>query len=886
MRMQGFRGWFVAACVAASGMLFTSSVALADERTEARRDFREGMRLIAAREFEAGIELLTRAYDTLPHPNVLYNIALAYLYSGRPDEALEYFERYKETAPASGQVEVEPLIATLRQNRVSPPPPAPTPAQGMEGSEGREPAVQTDKKPSPAASDMIATIEAAARELRKVAKASESPALQRQADDLEAAAKRLRQEREAAAGPVSQASPLPQQPQSTPPRAAPVLTSAQGARQGVYDEVVVSASRFSQSPLDAPNATAIITAQDIRLTGLTDVGQLLRRVAGVEVTSVSPNHVEVSIRGLNRRTSNKVLLLLDGRSLRQDFLGSAWYNFLPVSIEDIERIEIIRGPASALYGADAFSGIINIITRTPGEGGSFIVGGLGNHDQGRGVASFNGREGKLSYHFGAGYSQADNAVLPVGKDRVDQLPLTGSPDVASKKVWGNGEIRYPLARRSLVTMGGNIVYGDQTVQGLSRLLQVAVDDTYESQVYGSITTPVGLRLATWWNHLDGNAGISYLTPGAVDVVAYNVLQNVNDVDLSFTRSFMLGVQQNLTVGAGYRYKAIQLAWLDKDHTQHHVGAYIQDVLQLARPLRLQLGARVDRHPLLSSLQFSPRGSLVYRFLPDQSVRATVGRAFRGPSFLESYVEFPNAAPLRGVTAWGVGNDNLAPESITSFELGYMTQASDSFALEINGYYNLVKDAILFTEVDKFGLNDFADPDSSLAKYDTDVDAFPISSLRFVNERATFRQLGGEFGTRFYPVTGLDVYSNYAIHDTAPTDKNAVDPERAKEQQTSLHKVNAGLQYRARFGLDSSLDLSWVSKQVWIEQVTDVNTGVRFESYAVPSFLLVNGRVGYRLFNDRVELGVVGTNLTFNRQRQHPFGQPMDTRVMALGKLRF
>ncbi len=875
--MRGFRGWCIAAWVAISGMLFTASVVRADERTEARRDFREGMRMIAARDFEAGIARLNRAYDILPHPNVLYNIGLAYLYAGRPDDALAYFERYKATAPPSGQLEVEPLIATLRQNQASPPAPATTvPAPPPQAAETAETSENT--------SDVITTIEGAARELRKVAKASESPALHRQADDLEAAARELREERPAAS-PAKEQAPAPQA-EIAKPRAAPVLTSAQGARQGVYDEVVVSASRFSQSPLDAPNATAIITAQDIRLTGLTDVAQLLRRVAGVEVTSVSPNHAEVSIRGLNRRTSNKVLLLLDGRSLRQDFLGSAWYNFLPISIEDIERIEIIRGPASALYGADAFSGIINIITRPPGEGGSFVVGGIGNHDQGRGVASFNGREGKLSYHVGAGYSQADNAVLPVGKDRVDQRSFTDSPDVASKKVWGNGEIRYPLARRSLLTMGGNIVYGDQTVQGLSRLLQVSVDDIYESQVYGSITTPIGLRLATWWNHLDGNAGVSYLTPGAINVVANNNLQNVNDVDLSFTRSFKLLVRQTLTIGAGYRYKTIRLAWLDKEHTQHHVGAYLQDVLQLARPLRLQLGARVDRHPLLSSLQFSPRGSLVYRFLPDQSVRATIGRAFRGPSFLESYVEFPNAAPLRGVTAWGVGNDHLEPEGITSFELGYMTQASDSFTLEINGYYNLVTDAILFTQVDSFRLNDFANDDNSLAKYDTDVDAFPVSSLRFVNERATFRQLGGEFGTRLYPVTGLDVYFNYAIHDTSPTDENAVDPVRAREQQTSVHKINAGLQYRARFGLDSSLDLSSSSKQVWIEQVTDVQTGVRFETYSIPSFLLVNARLGYRLFGDRVELGVVGTNLTFNRQRQHPFGQPMDTRVMALGKLRF
>src|SRR5690606_20422817 len=122
-------------------------------------------------------------------------------------------------------------------------------------------------------------------------------------------------------------------------------------------------------------------------------------------------------------------------------------------------------------------------------------------------------------------------------------------------------------------------------------------------------------------------------------------------------------------------------WLDASHTQHHMGAYVQDVMQLAKPLRLQLGARMDRHPLLNSLQWSPRGSIVYRFVEDQSLRISVGRAFRGPSFMESYLETLNAAPLRGVFVTGLGNDKLDPESVTSYEIGYQNQASDYFALE-------------------------------------------------------------------------------------------------------------------------------------------------------------------------------------------------------------
>jgi hypothetical protein len=198
---------------------------------------------------------------------------------------------------------------------------------------------------------------------------------------------------------------------------------------------------------------------------------------------------------------------------------------------------------------------------------------------------------------------------------------------------------------------------------------------------------------------------------------------------------------------------------------------------------------------------------------------------------------------------------------------------------------LVSDFIYLSDYDRYTLDDFAGNDR-LAAYDDEWDAFPLSTLRTENQRATFQQIGGEAGVRFFPVTGLDVYANYAIHDTRPLDKKEVPGALAEEQQTSLHKINAGIQYRANFGLDTSLDMHWFSDQLWVEQVTDVDRGVRDDKFAQPSFLMVNARLGYRLLADRLELGVYGTNLTFNEKRQHPFGMPMDTRFMGTAKIRF
>src|SRR5204863_9289616 len=118
----------------------------------------------------------------------------------------------------------------------------------------------------------------------------------------------------------------------------------------------------------ASNSTSIITEQDIRLSGITKIPELLRRLAGVDIMETTGNQTEVTMRGFNQVLSNKNLVLVNGRTVAIDLLGTTFWAMLPIGVEDIDRIEVVRGPGSALYGADAFNGVINIITKAPGEG--------------------------------------------------------------------------------------------------------------------------------------------------------------------------------------------------------------------------------------------------------------------------------------------------------------------------------------------------------------------------------------------------------------------------------------------------------------------------------------------------------------------------------------
>ncbi|MCA9609457.1 MAG: TonB-dependent receptor, partial [Myxococcales bacterium] len=168
-----------------------------------------------------------------------------------------------------------------------------------------------------------------------------------------------------------------------------------------------------------------------------------------------------------------------------------------------------------------------------------------------------------------------------------------------------------------------------------------------------------------------------------------------------------------------------------------------------------------------------------------------------------------------------------------------------------------------------------------AMYNPDLAAFALGQLQFANEDADFQQIGGELGVRVYPVDGLDIYANYAIHETLVLGDAQTLEGRELDQRTSAHKFNAGVQYRSPIGLDLAVDFHVVSDQRWVEQVLDTERGgTAFVPFDLPAYALLNARIGWRFFDDQLELAVTGTNLLMDGHRQHPFGQRVDRRFMG------
>ncbi|MBC7173231.1 MAG: TonB-dependent receptor plug domain-containing protein, partial [Polyangiaceae bacterium] len=288
----------------------------ADVRTDARVHFTSGMELIASGRLDAGIAELEVAYEILPHPHVLFNIARAYGEAGRYEEALQYFERYLEGEPADREEVrgfVRALQARLTERTPSMPLGAETPTTVTE--DGDSMAVATEAE--------IVALEESATQSETLGEATDSDVLRSRAQSLRALAHQLRASAAAArvapTGPASTASAAPIEPG---PETGGATALALGDRQeAIYDETVVSASRFAQNPLDAPNAIANVTRQDIRLSGLLNPAELIRRTPGAHVMSTGVSDVQVGMRGFNQRFSPRVLTLINGRSIYVDTLG-------------------------------------------------------------------------------------------------------------------------------------------------------------------------------------------------------------------------------------------------------------------------------------------------------------------------------------------------------------------------------------------------------------------------------------------------------------------------------------------------------------------------------------------------------------------------------------
>ncbi|MCA9573087.1 MAG: TonB-dependent receptor plug domain-containing protein, partial [Myxococcales bacterium] len=285
-------------CSLAALAMLVPTLAWADPKDDARRHFAAGLEAANDGDYEIALQHFLAAQNAYAHPATLFNIARAYSDMDDLENALSYYRLYQDAAPEKAG-EVQATIDAIEGRMGRGPVVAQQPATGAEGQQ---------VVVAGASEAELERLKAIARELEELSRAmaqGRTTVVVGATGELEAI------------GPDGTALP------------------SAGFISDAYEKQVVTASRVGQDPLDSPSTISVVTAEDLRLSGAVSLPDALRRVAGIDVMSLTSGHQDVSIRGFNRELNNKVLVLIDGRSTYLDFLGATLWSGLPITLEEI-----------------------------------------------------------------------------------------------------------------------------------------------------------------------------------------------------------------------------------------------------------------------------------------------------------------------------------------------------------------------------------------------------------------------------------------------------------------------------------------------------------------------------------------------------------------------
>ena len=398
--------------------------------------------------------------------------------------------------------------------------------------------------------------------------------------------------------------------------------------------VIVSASRSSEKVLDAPASISVLEAREIEAVALPSSALLLRNITGVDMAQTGVNRYEIVLRGFNNVFSGATYVMTDYRRAAVASLGLNDYSLMPISQIDLERVEVVRGPGSALFGADA--GVIHFISKDPftHPGTTVRVGGglrnaLTASLRHAGVAG-----GKLGYKVVADFTRANDFAFdpedPLDAEqlatfREDALPV----DYDHHSYTVSGLLSWRL--RPDVTLTANGGYSAVKTIGLSGIGTIQGDGF--GYKYGQLRLDAGWFFAqAYANFNDAGDSFVYREGSVEDVVDNSTLVNVQgqyDFDILDDRfRFVLGAEYELTNPVT---KNTVFGRNDDNDRFAETGAYLQSVVRLSPVLNATVAVRADRHDLFDGMQISPRAALVFKPDPAHSLRATFNRAFASPS---------------------------------------------------------------------------------------------------------------------------------------------------------------------------------------------------------------------------------------------------------------
>ena len=451
---------------------------------------------------------------------------------------------------------------------------------------------------------------------------------------------------------------------------------------------VTSVSKAPEQVWKTPAAIFVITQEDIRRSGATNIPEVLRLAPGVEVAQVDSDHWSIAVRGFAGQFSKSLLVLIDGRSVYTPLFSGVYWDVQNLMLEDVERVEVIRGPGGTIWGSNAVNGVINIITKRANDTqGTLVTAGGGNVTQGTGAARFGGTVGKnLSYRiYGMGFVRG-----PQFHSDGDGFDDWRMGQLGFRADWKPGD-------RDTLTVQGDTYRGETG----ERVSIATFTPPAELQPDDNAVVSGGNIVARWTHQWTESSDFQ--------LQAYFDRTNFQDLELGETRDTLdfdfiqhqrIHRDQELTWGLGARISpsnfirtSAGVNFTPAKQTDTIYSGFVQYELPIVRDkVSLTAGTKLE-HNNFSGFEFQPSAHLLWTPTNHQSLWAAVTRAVRTPSRLDQDVTFnifiTDMPPP--VYFQIQGDPNFAAEKLLGYEVGYRTTFTKNVYLDVTGFYNVYHD---------------------------------------------------------------------------------------------------------------------------------------------------------------------------------------------------
>ena len=627
---------------------------------------------------------------------------------------------------------------------------------------------------------------------------------------------------------------------STANKTTPAASSSDQSIGGLSIEdllnvTVTSAEDKVQKLSDVASAMTVISSEDIERSGATNIPDLLRYVPGVEVGQANNGDVSVGIRGFGAIFSNKLLVLVDGRSIYDPIYGGVDWAYQRMMLDDIDRVEVIRGPGATIWGANAVNGVINIITKDAAETqGGFISGIYGSKEQGTGEFRYGFQAAEdLSLRIYGQYENLAATDSPPGEQKYDQLQngLIGfrtdyRPDP---------DTHFRLSSEASTTRTGDEQFG---FFGTPPYTSTGDGENVNFVYEHNFDVDNTLTVQSYYDRFARNTEPAYQFGDAVVQTADAQIRHTLPINL-------LPIKQEITYGAEYRQVDSQLAntntvtWL-RGRDDQTFSLFAQTDLHLIdNVLTLTLGTKYDHNDYTGN-EVQPSGRLLWKIDSRNSLWWSVSRAVREPSIANYEATAPGQI---------VGDSNLKSEEMIAYEMGYRVEPTTWLSFDISAFYNNYRNLI----------ETFLPPGSFQPVYAQFQKAQTYGfEPSFTAQLQPWWKLSGSYSLLNFHLDNSELPSEETI---LGVHLDKVDPENE-------------FSVRSSFDLPNNIDIDIGGR--YVDKVVGAN-----------GYFAVDARVGWRP-TANWELSIVGQNLLAGPHIENPnvFGNATYVSPEVYGKVAF